>query len=134
MHAAIIIIPATLAIALGVASGALGIGTTVGVQCGMASYYDHSGRKAADGSIMDASRMTAAHRKIPFGAKVVVENLANGRGVIVTINDRGPFIAGRIIDLSKAAADAIDMTHKGVAKVRITVVGAPTEDPRKPCS
>ena len=70
---------------------------------------------------MNPSAMTAAHRSLPFGTKVLVENLSNGRSVTVTINDRGPFVKGRIIDLSKAAARSIGMS--GVAKVRISTMG-----------
>ncbi|MGC2410000.1 MAG: septal ring lytic transglycosylase RlpA family protein [Methyloceanibacter sp.] len=67
------------------------------------------------------SAFTAAHRSLPFGTKVLVENLSNGRSATVTINDRGPFVKGRIIDLSKAAASSIGMS--GVAKVRISTLG-----------
>jgi rare lipoprotein A len=70
---------------------------------------------------MNPSALTAAHRSLPFGTKVLVENLSNGRSVKVTINDRGPFVKGRIIDLSKAAAQSIGMG--GVAKVRISTLG-----------
>jgi len=70
---------------------------------------------------MNPSTLTDAHRSLPFGTKVLVENLSNGRFVKVTINDRGPFVKGRIIDLSKAAAQRIGMS--GIAKVRISTVG-----------
>jgi peptidoglycan lytic transglycosylase len=70
---------------------------------------------------MNPSALTAAHRSLPFGTKVLVENLSNGRSVKVMINDRGPFVKGRIIDLSKAAASSIGMS--GVAKVRISTLG-----------
>ena len=70
---------------------------------------------------MNPSALTAAHRSLPFGTKVLVENLSNGRSVTVTINDRGPFVKGRIIDLSKAAAQSMGMS--GIAKVRISTVG-----------
>ena len=63
--------------------------------------------------------LTAAHRSLPFGSKVLVENLRNGRSVVVRINDRGPFTGGRIIDLSKAAAAQIGMINSGTAKVRM---------------
>ena len=69
----------------------------------------------------ESKLLTAAHRSLPFGTKVLVENLSNGRSVKVTINDRGPFVKGRIIDLSKVAASSIGMS--GVAKVRISTVG-----------
>ena len=67
--------------------------------------------------------MTAAHRTLPFGTKVRVTHLGNGRTVDVTINDRGPFIAGRIIDLSKGAAGVIGMTGQGLARVAVEVLG-----------
>ena len=67
--------------------------------------------------------MTAAHRTLPFGTKVRVKHLGNGRTVDVTINDRGPFIAGRIIDLSKGAAGVIGMTGQGLARVAVEVLG-----------
>ncbi len=71
---------------------------------------------------MNPSALTAAHRSLPFGAKVRVENLGNGRSVVVRINDRGPFVGGRVIDLSKAAAAQIGMINPGTAKVRVTRV------------
>ena len=67
--------------------------------------------------------MTAAHRSLPFGTRVRVTNRSNGRSVVVTINDRGPFIGGRIIDLSRGAAQAISMTGAGVASVSLEVLG-----------
>lgn len=73
---------------------------------------------------MDDAALTAAHRFLPFGTKVRVENTANGRSVEVRINDRGPFIPGRMIDLSKAAAEALDMMADGVAEVRLSVIDA----------
>ena len=72
---------------------------------------------------MNPNELTAAHRSLPFGTRVLVENLNNGRSVVVQINDRGPFIGGRIIDLSKAAAAQIGMIGSGTAKVRITPIG-----------
>jgi rare lipoprotein A len=67
--------------------------------------------------------MTAAHKSLPFGTKVRVTHLGNGRSVDVKINDRGPYVAGRIIDLSKAAASVLGMQSQGVAKVKVTVLG-----------
>jgi rare lipoprotein A len=66
--------------------------------------------------------MTAAHPSLPFGTKVQVENLRNGRSVVVRINDRGPYVAGRVIDLTKAAAAALGFVERGIAKVRLTVL------------
>jgi rare lipoprotein A len=91
-------------------------------QVGSASWYAlHS--RTASGEMMNPSELTAAHRSLPFGTKVLVENLNNGRTVVVRINDRGPFTGGRIIDLSKAAAASIGMINSGVAKVRVTNAG-----------
>jgi rare lipoprotein A len=69
---------------------------------------------------MNPSALTAAHRSLPFGTKVLVENLRNGRSVVVRINDRGPFVGGRIIDVSKGAAAQLGMIHSGTAQVRVT--------------
>jgi rare lipoprotein A len=80
------------------------------------------GQVTASGARMDASRLAAAHRTLPFGTIVRVENLANGQTVDVVINDRGPFIQGRVIDLTRAAAERINMINAGVAPVRLTIV------------
>jgi rare lipoprotein A len=85
-------------------------------QCGKASWYALYS-KTASGERMNPSAMTAAHRSLPFGTKVRVTNSRNGKSVIVRINDRGPFIRGRIIDLSKAAAQRIGMVRSGHAAV-----------------
>ena len=66
--------------------------------------------------------MTAAHRSLPFGTKVRVTNLNNGRSAVVTINDRGPFVRGRIIDVSTGAASVLGMRHSGVARVRVSTL------------
>ena len=71
---------------------------------------------------MDDAALTAAHKFLPFGTKVRIENIANGRSVVVRINDRGPFVAGRIIDLSKGAAEALDIMAAGVVDVRLKVI------------
>lgn len=92
-------------------------------QVGHASWYALYSRTAS-GEMMNPSALTAAHRSLPFGTKVLVENLSNGRSVVVRINDRGPFIGGRVIDLSKAAAAHIGMVSSGTAKVRITTAGS----------
>lgn len=89
-------------------------------ETGLASFYWH-GQKTASGERFNPSAMTAAHRTRPFGQRVRVTNLSNGRVVVVRINDRGPFIRGRVIDLSRGAASAIGMTGSGVARVRISV-------------
>lgn len=94
-------------------------------ETGVASWYgnEHHGRRTASGERFDQNALTAAHRTLPFGTKVKVENLKNGRTVVVRINDRGPARwTGRIIDLSRAAADRLKMRRAGLAKVRITVL------------
>jgi rare lipoprotein A len=90
---------------------------------GKASFYELRGRTASGAF---AGPFTAAHRSLPFGAKVRVTNLANQRSVVVTINDRGPFTGGRIIDVSGAAADALGFRRAGVAMVKIEPAGAMT--------
>ena len=90
----------------------------VGMSHGMASYYWQE-QRVASGGRFNPHGFTAAHRTLPFGTRVKVTNVRNGRSVIVTINDRGPFIRGRIIDLSLAAAKAIDMTRSGVVPVTV---------------
>ena len=93
-------------------------------QSGMASYYGtESGTHTASGARFNPGAMTAAHRSLPFGTKVRVTNKSNGSSVIVTINDRGPFVRGRIIDLSTGAAGVIGMKGAGVAPVTLEVVG-----------
>lgn len=90
-------------------------------QTGKASYYANKfkGRKTASGAKYRHSKLTAAHRTLPFGTKVKVTNLRNGKSVKVKINDRGPFVSGRIVDLSKKAARKIDMLNEGVGTVKI---------------
>jgi rare lipoprotein A len=92
-------------------------------QVGSASWYALTSQTAS-GEMMDPSAMTAAHPSLPFGTKVLVENLTTGKSVEVRINDRGPFIGGRIIDVSKAAASSLGMIGAGVAKVRVATVGS----------
>ena len=95
-------------------------------ETGVASWYGHPyrGRHAASGEICDMEKMTAAHRTLPFGTWVRVKNLENNRTVDVRIIDRGPFVGGRIVDLSHAAAVSIDMIGPGTAKVKLTVIRA----------
>jgi rare lipoprotein A len=89
---------------------------------GLASFYWEPQRVAA-GGWFNPNAMTAAHKTLPFGTKVRVTHLGNGKSVDVKINDRGPYVAGRIIDLSKAAASVLGMQGQGVAKVKVTVLG-----------
>jgi rare lipoprotein A len=91
---------------------------------GLASWYGgkFQGRRTASGEIFDTRQLTAAHNSLPFGTRVLVTNLENGKSVEVRINDRGPFVAGRVIDLSLAAAAAIGLAGKGVVPVRLEVL------------
>lgn len=90
----------------------------------MASWYGNPfhGRATASGETYDMEAMTAAHPTLPFGTRVRVENLDNGRSATVTINDRGPFVKDRILDVSRKAARELGMLGPGTARVRITVL------------
>ena len=90
-------------------------------QVGIASYYKYGG-KTANGEIFNPNAYTAAHRYLKFGTRVLVTNLQNGRSVVVRINDRGPFVGGRIIDLSYGAAKAVGLHDSGVAKVQVAIL------------
>ena len=92
---------------------------------GIASWYgpDFHSKKTSNGETYNMYDMTAAHKTLPMNTVVKVDNLENGRSIVVRINDRGPFVSGRIIDLSNKAAHEIDMYRKGTAKVKITVLG-----------
>lgn len=96
-------------------------------QHGEASWYGpkFAGRRTASGEIFDPSQLTAAHRTLPFGTRLRVTDVATGRSVVVRVNDRGPFAHGRIIDLSRAAAERIGLVASGVTQVRITLAGGP---------
>ncbi len=96
-------------------------------EVGYASWYGKKfqGRPTASGEIFDMYKLTAAHRRLPLGTYVKVTNLSNGKSVIVKINDRGPYVKGRIIDLSYLAAKKIGMVKAGVAKVKIETVRLP---------
>jgi rare lipoprotein A len=101
------------------AASIIAIPITASAQTGIASVY--SGGRTADGEHASAGSLTAAHRSLPFGTRVRVTNERTGRSVVVRINDRGPFVRGRIIDLTPAAAHAIGFS--GLAHVNVTVVG-----------
>lgn len=102
----------------------LGTAASALEQEGLASWYGgkFQGRQTASGEIFDTNELTAAHKSLPFGTIVKVTNLENGKSTVVRINDRGPFVPGRIIDLSRAAAAHIGLAGQGVAKVRIQVL------------
>ncbi len=91
---------------------------------GIASYYADKfhGRLTANGERFDQNKLTAAHRTLPFGTRVRVRNLRNDKVVVVRINDRGPFVDNRIIDLSRAAAEALEMIRDGVVPVEVTLL------------
>jgi rare lipoprotein A len=103
------------------------LGKPVSSEVGMASWYGppYAGRKGADGTVYDQNAMTAAHLTLPLGTMVRVTNLTNNQSVVVRITDRGPFVHGRIIDLSLAAAKATGVYRAGVAKVRVDAYAAP---------
>jgi rare lipoprotein A len=88
---------------------------------GVASFYTE-GTKTASGEKFNPLEMTAAHPTLPFGTKLRVTNVASGRSVTVRVNDRGPYVQGRVVDVSYSAADALGMVGKGVAKVKLDVV------------
>ena len=91
---------------------------------GMASWYGarHHGRSTASGQPFDMHQLSAAHRTLPLGTRVRVTNLENRRSVVVRVTDRGPFVPGRIVDLSYAAAKALDLVEQGIARVRLEVL------------
>src|SRR5258706_6435999 len=97
------------------------------IETGVASWYavPYHGRRGASGEIYDMEKLNAAHRSLPFETWVEVTNLSNGRSVGVRINDRGPFVSGRIIDLSQAAARDIGMLGPGTARVQLRVIAPP---------
>jgi rare lipoprotein A len=94
------------------------------VQEGLVSWYggQFHDRPTASGERFDVNAMTMAHRSLPFGTKVRVTNLRNGRSVVVRVNDRGPFVGNRIADLSEAAASSLGMMARGVARARIEIL------------
>jgi rare lipoprotein A len=101
------------------------------VERGIASWYGHPfhGRRTASGEVYDMHRLTAAHKTLPFGTLVEVTNLANRERVVVRVTDRGPFVRGRVIDLSYEAAKRIGMIGPGTARVELRVVGKDTAPP-----
>ncbi|MGC2776083.1 MAG: septal ring lytic transglycosylase RlpA family protein, partial [Bradyrhizobium sp.] len=98
---------------------------------GLASYYT-APQPTANGEVFDTTAMTAAHRSLPFGTRLRVTRLDNGQSVTVRINDRGPYVDGRVVDLSYAAAARLGMVETGLADVRLSVVHWPKPRPHKP--
>lgn len=101
------------------------------IQYGIASWYEreNQGPRTASGEPFDDRALTAAHPRLPLGTRVRVTNLRNGRSVLVKINDRGPFVPGRLIDLSKGAAERLGFARQGLAPVRTSVVSFPSASP-----
>ncbi|MGH8487860.1 MAG: septal ring lytic transglycosylase RlpA family protein [Gammaproteobacteria bacterium] len=97
-------------------------------QVGTASWYGPGfhGKETANGGIFNQNELTAAHRTLPLGTKVAVTNVRNGKSVKVEINDRGPYVNGRVIDLSRAAAIRLGMKDAGLAKVQIEAIPSPS--------
>lgn len=105
-------------------SSAPSFNTSSAKQTGKASFYadKYHGRLTASGEVYSQQAMTAAHKELPFGSKVRVTNLANNRSVTVTVNDRGPFVRGRIIDLTKKAFSQLANPNEGVINVEIELL------------
>jgi rare lipoprotein A len=113
---------AMLAVGFASCLGVSGSSAFAGSECGVASWYGLGGLTASGEDIVQGG-LTAAHRTLRFGTLVKVENLGNGRAVVVRINDRGPFVPGRALDLTRAGAERLGFLDDGVARVRMTVVG-----------
>jgi rare lipoprotein A len=117
----------SILISAGLGAGVAGAKSTRAdskVISGSASWYggQFHGRKTANGERFNMHDLTAAHRSLPFGTKVRVTNQKNGKSVVVRINDRGPFVGKRVIDLSRGAAQAVSMVSSGVAPVKLQVL------------
>jgi rare lipoprotein A len=116
---------ALLVIGAGCASSPSGRSVaTAPPETGLASYYHDRfhGRTTASGDVYDRDALTAAHRSLPFGTRVLVRNLDNGKSIQLTINDRGPFVKGRILDVSRRAARTLAFVEKGLARVSVKIV------------
>ncbi|HBG96250.1 MAG TPA: septal ring lytic transglycosylase RlpA family lipoprotein [Chromatiaceae bacterium] len=94
---------------------------------GIASYYHDSlhGNKTASGQTYNRNKMTAAHKTLPLGSKVQVTDVRTGKSIVVRVNDRGPFVKGRIIDLSRRAASKLGIIKRGTTRVRVKVLSVP---------
>ena len=100
------------------------------VQKGIASFYHDSlhGHKTASGQVYNKHRLSAAHKTLPLGTQIRVTDTRTGRSIVVRVNDRGPFVKGRILDLSKAAARELGIVDRGVARVALKVLSTPRQD------
>ncbi|MFD2111251.1 septal ring lytic transglycosylase RlpA family protein [Thiorhodococcus fuscus] len=119
---------ALLTLLLPVGSDAMARSGIGHVQKGIASYYHDSlnGRRTASGQVYNKNRLSAAHKTLPLGSKVRVTDTRTGRSIVVKVNDRGPFVKGRIIDLSRKAARELGIVKRGVAKVELKVLSVPS--------
>lgn len=119
--------PLIAALALAIIAGPVQAGRVGQVQEGIASYYHDSlhGNRTASGQVYDKNAITAAHKTLPLGTKVRVTDKDSGKSIVVQVNDRGPFVRGRIIDLSRGAARQLGMIRKGLAKVEVEVLSVP---------
>jgi rare lipoprotein A len=117
-------------------SAGLGATPAQSIESGLASWYGQPfhGRLTASGEVYDMEAMTAAHKTLPFGTELRVLCLETGASVVVRINDRGPFVAGRIIDLSAAAARALGLEKRGVTRVSLSLVSSAAARPFNPAS
>jgi rare lipoprotein A len=100
----------------------ISLGSADAAECGRASWYAMTSRTAS-GMRANPNGYYAAHRSLPFGTSIRVENLRNGRSVVVKVNDRGPFVRGRVVDVTKAAAAKLGFIRAGTAPVRVTIIG-----------
>lgn len=100
------------------------------VQKGIASFYHDSlhGRRTASGQVYNKHRLSAAHKTLPLGTKIQVTDAKTGRSIVVRVNDRGPFVKGRIVDLSKEAAKELGIVDRGIARVDLKVLSTPQRD------
>lgn len=113
--------------------GSAAAAPTDNVACGKASWYQFTSRTAS-GERADPNSLTAAHRTLPFGTKVQVTNLRNGRTATVRINDRGPFVKGRIIDVARIVAEKLDFKRAGWAPVMISVLDPVSKSWKRRCN
>jgi peptidoglycan lytic transglycosylase len=128
LHGAALAVPLAIVLVFG-----LGIGAPrAASQCGKAAWYDRPG-KAASGEQASATAMVAAHRSLPFGTRVRVENLSNGRSVILRINDRGPAERDRVIDVSRSAAAELGFISAGITEVKLTTLDGANAALERPC-
>jgi rare lipoprotein A len=119
--------PLLAAALLALASAPLLAVTPGEIQTGIASYYHDSlhGNRTASGQIYDKNKISAAHKRLPLGSKVKVTDTKTGRSIVVHINDRGPFIKGRIIDLSRRAAHELGIIKRGITPVKVEILSVP---------